>query len=50
MEGGKGDEQKTQGMDDYFMHIYSTYENKHCSESGTMNTLITAPSVFCFQQ
>lgn len=47
---GKRGEQKIQEMDDYFMHIYSIYENKHCSESGAMNTLITAPSFFCFQQ
>lgn len=45
---GKKDEQKTQGMDQYFMHIYSIGQNEHCSENGTMNTLTTAPDVFCF--
>lgn len=35
----KSEKQKTQGMNDYFMFIYSTGQKEHGSESSPMNTL-----------
>lgn len=49
MEGGKQEWAEKQEMDDYCMHIYSTWENEHSSQSNTINTLI-APGVLCFCQ